>query len=48
MEVEYGGIKATGGKLFIIISLLGTTVSSLGTIIFSLGASIFLIGIIIS
>jgi predicted nucleic acid-binding Zn-ribbon protein len=24
MEVEYGGIKATGGKLFIIISLLGT------------------------
>ena len=24
MEVEYGGIKATGGKLFIIISLIGT------------------------
>jgi BMFP domain-containing protein YqiC len=24
MEVEYGGIKATGGKLFIIMSLLGT------------------------
>jgi len=24
MEVEYGGIKATGGKLFVIISLLGT------------------------
>jgi predicted nucleic acid-binding Zn-ribbon protein len=24
MEVEYGGIKASGGKLFIIISLLGT------------------------
>ena len=24
MEVEYGGVKATGGKLFIIISLLGT------------------------
>jgi hypothetical protein len=24
MQVEYGGIKATGGKLFIIISLLGT------------------------
>jgi hypothetical protein len=24
MELEYGGIKATGGKLFIIISLLGT------------------------
>jgi len=24
MEVEYGGIKAKGGKLFIIISLLGT------------------------
>ena len=24
MEIEYGGIKATGGKLFIIISLLGT------------------------
>ena len=23
MEVEYGGIKATGGKLFVIISLLG-------------------------
>ena len=24
MEVEYGGIKASGGKLFIIISLIGT------------------------
>ncbi len=24
MEIEYGGIKASGGKLFIIISLLGT------------------------
>ena len=24
MEVEYGGIKATGGKLFVILSLLGT------------------------
>ncbi len=24
MELEYGGIKASGGKLFIIISLLGT------------------------
>ena len=24
MEVEYGGVKATGGKLFIIMSLLGT------------------------
>ena len=24
MEVEYGGIKASGGKLFIIISLVGT------------------------
>ena len=24
MEVEYGGIKATGGKLFVIMSLLGT------------------------
>ena len=24
MEVEYAGIKATGGKLFVIISLLGT------------------------
>ena len=24
MEIEYGGIKATGGKLFVIISLLGT------------------------
>ena len=24
MEVEYGGIKAKGGRLFIIISLLGT------------------------
>ncbi len=24
MQVEYGGIKATGGKLFVIISLLGT------------------------
>ena len=24
MEVEYGGIKASGGKLFIVISLLGT------------------------
>ena len=24
MEVEYGGIKATGGKLFVIISLIGT------------------------
>ena len=24
MEVEYGGIKATGGKLFIVMSLLGT------------------------
>jgi hypothetical protein len=24
VEVEYGGIKASGGKLFIIISLLGT------------------------
>ena len=25
MEVEYGGIKASGGKLFIIISLIGTS-----------------------
>jgi hypothetical protein len=24
MQVEYGGIKATGGKLFVILSLLGT------------------------
>ena len=24
MEVEYGGIKVTGGKLFVIISLIGT------------------------
>ena len=24
MEIEYGGIKASGGKLFIIISLIGT------------------------
>ena len=24
MEVEYGGVKASGGKLFIIISLIGT------------------------
>jgi len=24
MEVEYGGIKAKGGRLFIIISLIGT------------------------
>jgi len=24
MQVEYGGIKATGGKLFVIISLLTT------------------------
>jgi len=24
MEVEYGGIKVTGGKLFVVISLIGT------------------------
>ena len=29
MEVEYGGIKAKGGKLFVIISLLGTIVGGL-------------------
>ena len=29
MEVEYGGVKATGGKLFIIMSLLGTLGSGL-------------------
>ena len=29
MEVEYGGIKATGGKLFVIISLLGTVSAGL-------------------
>ena len=29
MELEYGGIKAKGGKLFVIISLLGTIVGGL-------------------
>ena len=29
MEIEYGGIKAKGGKLFVIISLLGTIVGGL-------------------